>query len=307
MPRLLTAAEIHQKRINEGLVDFNPEQGDTRQIGADNPRLGREFWKPPTERPRYISSKEVAENKRLEEAERDAQFRRDMAPVWAEQERVAAEELRLRRETGYRSELDDIAESNTQIAGFQVKIKELGDQLYVTKSVMMEEPHNIDAILAHAEKLPVLREAIPLLEAGIKRSEKSLREWQTYGEGIAQKLHTDLTLRVSEWRALQISELQIKVHQDLLKMFGSEPKPQLLDGVLKTSKEYKALQSPVRLPSVDSLDLTELKAAIETVEALTMPRERQGETAPTAVAEAPHETNSTKAATRSKERHAVSR
>ena len=204
MSQLLSAREIHAKRVAEG--DFDPTQFPNGQIpiGADDPRRGRETWKPPTERPRYISSKEVAENKRLEEAERDAQFRREMAPFWAEQERVAAEELRQRRENGYRSELDDIAESNTQIAGFQAKIKELGDQLTDAKAQTMFEPHTIDQILAHAEKLPALEKAIPLFEIEIKRCETSISEWQNYGRGIARKLHADLTLRVSEWRALRI-------------------------------------------------------------------------------------------------------
>ena len=226
-----------------------------------------------------------------------------MVPVWAEQER----EMALRRESGYQDWLAELEHANAELAANQSKLASLKDQLFDTKERTLHQPHGLEQIIALAAELPGLREMLPLLELEIKRSEKSLHEWRIYGEGIARKLHADLTLRVSEWRALRIAGLHTKIHQDLLKMFGSEPAPQLLDSCLKDSKEFKALQSPVTLPNEDSLNLDELKAAIEAVQGLIGPRESQPETAALDAAEAAQECNRTKAATRSKERHAVSR
>ena len=307
MPRLLTASEIHQRRVAEGLVDLNPGQGDTRQIGADDPRLGREFWKPPTERPRYLSSKEEHDRQLREkakhDAERDAQFQREMAPIWAAEKR----EMELRRQSGYHDWLAELTHSNTELAAVETRLAALNDRLFDTKQRMCEQPRDLSEIVQLASELPALREILPLLEIEIERSEKSLHEWRIYGEGIARKLHADLTQRISEWRTLRIAELRDKFHQEMLTMFGTEPKPVLIQEILQDSAAFKALESPVTLPSEGSMNVDELKASVSAVEGLTSPRERQPETAALDAAEAADELNKPKAATRSKAAHLVSR
>lgn len=225
------------------------------------------------------------------EAERkEAEFNAEMAPIRAQQER----ELEMRRRSGYQDWLAELTNSNTEIQKLDGVIESLSQQLTDAKAQTMFEPHTIDQILAHAEKLPVLREAVPLLESEIQRCESSVHEWTTYGEGIARRVHEDLAERISGWRALRISELRTKIHQDLLNMFGSEPAPQLLDGILKDSQEYKVLQSAVTLPDKDSLNVDEWNTAIGEVEALTDHGKSVVESSIDIVAEAPHETNRTK-------------
>ena len=108
-----------------------------------------------------------------------------MAPIWDQQ----ARELELRRQSGYQDWLAELTNSNTEIQKLDGTIESLNQQLTEAKAQTMFEPHTIDQILAHAEKLPVLREAIPLLEAEIKRCERGVHEWRIYVEGIAQKIH----------------------------------------------------------------------------------------------------------------------
>jgi hypothetical protein len=272
--------------------------GEPGELTLEQLREKRDVYRNLSRREQELLTRLEREQKDREEAE----FKVEMAPIWAQEKR----ELELRRESGYQDWLAELTNSNTELAAVESKIASLNAQLFDTKQKTLFEPHGIDEILAHAQELPVLREAIPLLEAEIKRCENSVREWQTYGKGIARRIHEDLKLRIDDWRALRISELRAKIHQDLLKMFGTEPAPQLLESCLKDSQEYKALQSPITLPDKDSLNVDELKAAIKTVEALTTPRESVIESPPDDVHKNPGDASRSKAATRSKTGHAVS-
>ena len=238
----------------------------------------------------------ISEFQLLATLEREQREREDaeLVPFWKEQKRVAAEELRQRRESGYRSELDNIAESNTQVATLTAKIQALTERLFDAKQKTLLQPRDIEEILTFAAELPVLEKAIPLLEAELSRCESSVHEWTAHSEGIARRIHEDLELRIRDWRDLRVSELRPKIHGDLLNMFTSEPAPELLDGILKDSPEYRALQSPVTLPDKDSVNVDEWQTAIKQVEMLTVSQETQVETAPIAVAECPEETNRTK-------------
>jgi hypothetical protein len=104
------------------------------------------------------------------------------------------------RATRYAKELVGLTEANSEIGKFEEKIEALNKRTFDIKGVMMEQPHDIDAILEHANKLPALREAVQLLESEIKRCETSIDEWTAFGRGSVEPIRNDLEQSLRDWK-----------------------------------------------------------------------------------------------------------
>ena len=151
MPRLLTASEIHQKRVAEGLVDFNPGQGDTTTIAARDPRQ---------KTGRYITSKEQHEARLLEKAREDA----------ARVSRDASEPTPAFLLDELSAGLDEARKLKRSLDQKKAETDRLQNELFDLKSQQIEAEQSDVAtdVLERGKTLAIIRESLPLMEKALK-------------------------------------------------------------------------------------------------------------------------------------------
>ncbi len=318
---LRTAADLaHLKRVAQG-VDFDPGRGDTTTIAARDPRQ---------KTGRYITSKEQHEARLLEKAREEAARDAAEGPTWAEQ-------MELRRRNSYADWLEIAVEVNAKVAVSRTEIAKLDEELSNALVALkrggriqdtgpyadrIPQPLERDEIMRLAKEMPHFEAAVPLLKTAIKHHEEvvdqSMERLRAPWNGLLSKIHADLKQRVDEWRALRIEQLRSAIRVNVLSKLndGTDPKilGELVEDSLKKSPEYAAIQSAIVLPDCGYVDVPEWQNAINQVEALEALEaiDEAGSTkseTPVGVAntKVPEDVNRTKAATRSKVTHLVSR